>query len=1217
MEIRTSHRSQVVAVLALTLLLGIFAPAVWAQSAGTSSLTGTVTDPSGAAIPNVMVTLTSNDTGQIRTETTGNDGVYKFSLLPPGSYKVRFAAMGFKTAEIGAVTLNVTETPTLDRSLEVGAQSEQVTVEATAETLQTATSSLGTTVESRTVTALPLANRNYTQILGLSAGANVSVSNATTFGKATQDMSVNGNDPAQNNFQMDGVAINNIANSGSSNDSGIYAGIGIPNPDSIAEFKIQTSTYDASYGRNPGANVNVVTKSGTNAWHGTAFEFFRNADMNANDFFYNRDTCPTFMGSCPKQVLNQNQFGGVVGGPIKKDKLFIFGSYQGTRSRNAVAAQGETSGVNLPPIPLGDRSAPGFQAALGAAMCPANHPGNPFFKTLVGINEIACDGSNISQVGLNILNLKNTNGSYYIPSSGTDNFVLTNFSSPAIYREDQTIVNGDYLLSSKNTLAMRYFYTRNPQTITLNGFLPGTPNFSYYANTAAVIKLTTLVSNTFVNELRGSMQRNVAATTDAQPPGATDQNLGITPMIPALVKGGINTGPNASEPPFLLLGPFGFANLFGGLNPSFSPTTQMQVADQISWSHGRHTIRAGFEYEETQWNIVFAGLERGFLIMGGVPDLLLGSYGNILQCLYCTRSGPDGIVHAYRLPNMNSFVQDDWKVSNKLTLNLGIRWEYDGTLSDKYGNLTNPQLQYFVPNSQVPSAPLGTAANYGGWVVPNNYQTSTWGPLPPGVEKSNSSLPIPNHPPYSNFGPRVGFAYQVNSKLVVRGGAGVFYDRVGADRFVHSVEQGNPYAVTLDYSAPASFGYTLANPFPAVPVVGQFAQRWANFATGATSSLNAPFLDAATHTPTVRQYNLTFQYEFAPRWVLEGGFVGSNGINLTDYNHDAYNTAYLASPSAPINGITTNTVANAALRVPYLGWQPTGLQGTAYDLKESYNSLQTTVRKQFSHGFTLQGSYTYSKSLTNSLQNTANSGDPRNLDQQYGPSYFNRPQRFIFNYGWDLPFGQHQGVTAKLLNGWNISGVTTLQGGAPMTLIDTRGGSAFGIGSGGTVQSGFSRAQLCPGMTYANIQSSGGTEARLNDYFNPSAFCDPPAISSSGAIFYALNNTAAGSAQGQCTAANGGNACATLYGNTGPGIVLGPGQFNFDVTLQKLTAITERTSLQFRAEFFNLFNHPQFNQPNYIAGNVTLPTVNSANFGQITSTSVNPRVLQLGLKFIF
>lgn len=221
--------------------------------------------------------------------TSSPDGTYKFSLLQPGTYRVRFVANGFKIAEVSAVTLNVTETPLLDRTLEVGTQTEAVTVQALAETLQTQSSTLGTTVGAQTVTALPLSNRNYTQILGLSAGVNANVNNATAFGKATTDYSVNGADPGQNNYQMDGVAINNIANGGSANDSGIYAGIAIPNPDAIQEFKIQTSTYDASYGRNPGANVNVVTKSGSNAFHGALWEFFRNEDLNANDFFENRD----------------------------------------------------------------------------------------------------------------------------------------------------------------------------------------------------------------------------------------------------------------------------------------------------------------------------------------------------------------------------------------------------------------------------------------------------------------------------------------------------------------------------------------------------------------------------------------------------------------------------------------------------------------------------------------------------------------------------------------------------------------------------------------------------------------------------------------------------------------------------------------------------------------------------------------------------------------
>ena len=280
MRSKTLLRMQLV-VVAILVLFAICVPSLMAQSAGTSALSGTLTDPSGAAIPNVTVTITSNETAQSRSTTTGSDGVYKFSLLPPGSYKIRFAANGFKTSEVAAVALAVTESSTLDRALEVGAQSEQVTVEASAEALQTESSTLGTTVGGSTVTALPLSNRNYTQVLGMSAGANANANNATAFGKATTNYSTNGADPGQNNFQMDGVAVNNIANGGSSGDCGIYAGIPIPNPDAIQEFKIQTSTYDASYGRNPGANVNVITKSGSNAFHGGIWYFFRNEDLNA------------------------------------------------------------------------------------------------------------------------------------------------------------------------------------------------------------------------------------------------------------------------------------------------------------------------------------------------------------------------------------------------------------------------------------------------------------------------------------------------------------------------------------------------------------------------------------------------------------------------------------------------------------------------------------------------------------------------------------------------------------------------------------------------------------------------------------------------------------------------------------------------------------------------------------------------------------------------
>ena len=1190
---RLRNLLRLLVLIVLTFVAGI--SSLMAQSAGTGALTGTVTDPSSASIPNATVTLTNTQTNQVRTTTTGPDGSYRFPLIPPGTYRVRFSAAGFKVSEVSSFNVSVTETPVLDRSLEVGAQTEQVTVAAVQENLQTATSTLGTTVGSRVVTALPLSNRNYTQIIGLSAGVNVSVNNATAFGKATQDFSVNGNDPGQNNYQMDGVAINNSANSGSSNDSGIYAGIGIPNPDAIQEFKIQTSTYDASYGRNPGANVNVVTKSGTNELHGSVFEFFRNEDLNANSFFQNRD------GGGKQQILKQNQFGGTIGGPIKKDKLFFFGSYEGTRQLNGVAAAG-TSNVVLPPLPAGDRSAPGYRAQLGAALCPGNHPGDSSYTTflafLIPSVQVACDGSNINPVSLAMLNLKNADGSYYIPGSGTGAFSRVQYSSPANYTENQYIANADYVINSKHTLSARYFFTHNPQTVPFGiGGLPGTPIHNDYSNTNAVLKLTSVITPNFVNEARMSGQRNYAFGTDSTP--GTPQQVGQTPIVPSM-----------TELPVTVI--FGGPSMFGTLAPSFSTTNQFQYADQISWSHGRHTIRAGFELEKTQWPIDFAGLERGFLFYGSFADWLIGRAGcapgdttcsvanpgntnggggNILQCLFCVRSGPapDGIIHQYKEMNMSAYVQDDWKVSSKLSVNLGTRWEYDGMYSDKYGNLTNFWLSQIQKAPIPPTGPTTSGAGLLGYVVPNNYLDHY--PQPPdGVLVSDRSLPVRTGPPLSNFGPRIGFAYQVSSKLVMRGGAGIFYDRVAGDRFVHGLEQGYPYAITLDYSGVGSAPFSNQNPYPSTPL-GTFAPRWANFQTGATSNLNTPAITENLHTPLVRQYNLTFQYEFVPRWVVEAGFVGSSGINLVDQYH-TINTPGLASPASPINGITVNTTGNAALRVPVLGYQPAGFQVTSYDGVSNYTSLQVTVRRQFSRGFSMQAAYTWSKDLSTLSGNSSNSNNPSFIGDNYGAVNFNRPQRLIVNYSYDIPSGDVRAGLGKLVSGWNISGVTTIQGGTPMTITDQSTGTVYQLGTFVTA-----RAQMCPGSTYGSIATAGGTEARLGGvsggpgYLNTSAFCAAPAAPNSAAAFP-------------------GGPLPTLFGNSGAGIILGPGQFNWDISLIKNTHLTERQAIQLRAEFFNTFNHPQFGNPA-----VALDT--PATFGQITTTTVNPRVLQFALKYSF
>src|SRR5262249_24193402 len=293
----------------------------------------------------------------------------------------------------------------------------------------------------------------------------------------------NGNDPGKNNFKMDCVNVTNFANSGSANDSGLYAGVGIPSPDALQEFKVQTSTYDASFGRNPGANVNVVTKSGTNQFHGTLFEYLRDSIFNANSFFYNRDNRAS---ATTKQILNQNQFGAVLGGPVIKNKLFAFVSYQGTRQKNGLGAQGLTTAL-LPPIPDGDRRAPGFQAALGAANCAANHSGDGNFGTFGGPN-VACDGSNINTVALNILNIKLDDGSYFFPSSGTSAYRQITCSSPAIYNGDQEVANGDSVINPKHTLSGRFFITKDPQVIPLNGQLPGAPTKIKFGNTYVVLK---------------------------------------------------------------------------------------------------------------------------------------------------------------------------------------------------------------------------------------------------------------------------------------------------------------------------------------------------------------------------------------------------------------------------------------------------------------------------------------------------------------------------------------------------------------------------------------------------------------------------------------------------------------------------------------------------------------------------------------------------------
>lgn len=1219
------------------------------QTAATGALAGTVTDQTGAVVANAKVTATS-ETGQVRQGTTGSDGTYKFGLLAPGTYQVKFEASGFKAVEVPATKITVTETAVLDGHLEVGVQTQEVTVTTEVEAIQTSSSTLGTVLASREVTDIPLSTRNYTNLLSLSAGANASVNNATALGKGSQDIATNGSSTGQNNYQMDGVAINNFTGFGRTAETGFYGSFAVPPPDAIQEFKIQTSTYDASYGRNPGANVDVVTKSGTNEWHGAAFEFFRNTSLNANDFFYKRSEVQRGLSN-KQPVLNQNQFGGVIGGPIKKDKLFVFVSYQETEQKNGLASFGFSSGIRFPALGSANSgfnasgSRGGFASGFTPSACPdgqvltcLNPAGVAFVNQLGAVYGI--NAANINPVAVAILQLQLGGGRYYVPGSGASvptslNSPALALTSPAIFHEHQGIGNWDYIINEKHTLSGRYLFSTEPTTAgfgnfgTTSGALTGAPVNVTYGAQEAVLKLTSLVTPNFVNELRGSFQRNSTDNSNAEP--FTNNQVGIASVTPT----------------FNQLDSITITSLFniGGNQLLFETlrTNQFQLADQISWTHSKHTIRAGFEGERIYNSYNSPGLSIGSITFNTFPDFLTGQPGCPAPGgAPCNASGSSslannsgittrvpnvGLLHEFRVNNYDAFIQDDLKIASRLTLNLGLRWEFDGLVWDATGDATNfwPSL---VQNVPVPgnSAATGTLT---GFVVPSNYSftptVTNPVPAPPsgiaGLFQNTQKIPSREHPPYDNFAPRIGFAWQPLStnRLVLRGGFGYFYDRVPGDTLEHGINQGEPYAITAGSFGPPSLPQTtsLANPYGGQPQLG-WADRWINFATGAYSALAPVGVAEVFQTPLVYQWNLNSQYEFAPRWVLELGYVGTHGIHQA-IQGDPVNLATLASPTHPINGSIFNSAGFAPLpgppqtRVPLLGFVPS-LTSTTTVLNYKYNSLQATVRKQFSHGFTFQTAYTWSRAFASNFYANPNATTPGVLPAEnvYAPNPLYHPSRLTFNYAWDLPTGQHSGLADKVLGGWNLSGVTVVQNGQPLDFTysagPTGGGTVFGTpvasqvqlaSKGGCTANGFCASTVpvgTPGDLYQRAQTG---------YLNQAAFTGAPL------------------AQVSCVAPAGPFTCGTFNGNSYPGLILGPGQFNWDVALVKTTKVgglREDATLQFRTEFFNTFNHTQFSNPGNAAGGNNPVTYNPSApgaFGTITSASVNPRLIQFALKYVF
>jgi len=1143
-------------VLALLLLLAFIllmqvSPAL-GQTAATGQIIGTVTDPSKAAIPQANVTVTNAATSLVRTTKTNAEGDYVVPLLPPGNYSVSVAAGGFKTQTSTNISVEVASTATVNIRLQIGEASQTVTIEATAELLQTESAANGGVVNDKTVPALPLSSRNYTQILDLEPGVSGNVPNAGSLGKNSVDVFVNGGRIMDNSYQMDGQDVGNAETQGTGAILSI-GGISIPNPDAIQEFKVQTSLYDASYGRGAGANVNVVTKSGTDRIHGALFEFVRNDIFNANDFFLN-------LHSVKRPPLKQNQFGGTIGGPIIKRKLFYFGSYQGTRQINGVSSNSVANAI-LPGL-TNDRSA----AALGA-----------IFGGLKGANggTIAADGSNINPVALNLLNLKVAGGGFLIPTpqkvtipdpqngpQGT-----SAFSIPSKFNEDQYIVNVDFLPTSKHTISEKFFYAKSPEFLAFTSSnVPGSGTTDLFKNWNANIKDTYVATTSFINEFSFGYHRAFGRVKSEN--AVTNQSIGLTP---------------GCSSPFMPIMVIGSLELSGNFNDGqFTAPTAWAASDQVSWTHGKHNVRAGFGWEKDIADSADQEVTRGDMAFLSFEDFLLGmsaaQNGGTLSNILVSDDLCGDTTREFHVSNLNGFAQDDIKVNTHLTVNLGLRWEGIGQTSDGKGKLVD-----FWPT--LASNNLA-AKPFSGFIASSNFP----GTLPAGIARNSNQTFAANAWALNNFGPRLGFAWtppRFNDKLVLRGGYGIYFTHPPVnDAFQLIVNP--PFFSRQTNVGPLNALATLQVPFnpPSNEVFPNFVQRTP------TSALTINSISPNWKAPYTEQWNLGIQYAINNTTSFQIAYVGTRSNRIETTNQ--INQALLASAANPINGETTNTVANAVDRVSVLGIAPSGLNQAQWIGKSNYNGLQTTIQRRLSQGLQFGASYTYSKTLTDvtgvgtfPLGGGAynNQFDPMN---GYGPADFDTRHRFVVNYLWNLPhFHNNEGIAGKILSGWGASGVVVVQSGPALTFTDPSAGSIFGLAGA----FGSFGATLCPGMTAANILTPGPVQTNLNNFFNKNAFCAPPQVGD-----------------------------GTGFGTLGRGVVYGPGQHNMDMSIFRnirVGGLSETGTVQFRAEFFNTFNTPQFASQTTTQFSTAITQLGAPSFGQVTATTVSPRIIQFGLKYTF
>jgi len=1134
----------------------------FAFSQTTGRIAGTVKDQNGAVIAEAEVTVTRLTTAEERKITTDTAGNYIVPLLPPGAYSAKVSANGFNSALLDSVQVAITETTTVNAQLTVaGVIVGQITVRA-APSIQIDGPQMGRVIDARAAAELPLATRNFTQILALSSGTSVALPDNTALGRNSQNVSVNGARVTQNNFQINGIDANKL-------ETHANASVSVPAPETIQDFKVQTSLYDATFGRGAGGNVQAVTKSGGNEsggndFHGAAYGYFRNDALNANNPFLKA-------ASVKRPTLQRNVFGGLLGGPIKTNRSFFFVSYQGTRENNGASPNSLTSSVLVARGLTDDRS----QQTLLATFAPRQSNGLP--------------ATSIHPVALALLNAKLPGGQFLIPTPQADG----HYSGSAIstYREDQFNTNVDYRVNERNWLAAKFFFSNAPQFFALlEANVPGFGSDQKQNNRLVSLQDIYSLSPRTINEARVGYSFIRSDTFGRNP--VKDSDFGIK-------RANANTYPGLGQ---ITIGS-GNAVTIGnaGADDILSVNSATTLVDILSMTRGRHSLRTGAEATDYHVNVTRNLNRRG--------SISFQSFNNFLIGTATTSFYGDGIHNRIlRATDYSFFFQDDWKFSQKLALNLGLRYELDLPPYETRGALATFDPALYRPSMEVNSSGNPVGPPVGGFVLAGNVIPQFDLPDVPKVGKRVETSVDPK-----NFAPRFGFAYSPldSGRLVLRGGYGIFYSRPSANYIRVAIDSPPLYG---NRRSPAGATVRLEDPFFPLPPPDQFP----TFLPGV--ALAQAVFGRGIHTAYFNQSNASIQYALGKNLLVEAAYVGSHGVNLI--RNVRINQAPLASPQRPIINvvtgqvITTNTPTNAMLRAPYQGVEVGSFQQVQSTAQSTYNSLQMSLTKRLSRRLQFLAAYTFAKSLDNASGFSVSTGDaldgfPGRGNQfdnraNRGVSDFDRTHRVVLSYLWDLPppaFSESSTFGRLLFSNWQVAGIITAMSGLPIDVFDSNAGSFY---FGPNVNA--SRPSWVPGATRSTAMSN----VPAGYFFNPFAFIRPVVLT--GQVIPSSDGTATAGATG------------TDLGNVGRNVLRGPAQNNVDFSIIKRFPISESKNIEFRAEFFNLFNHVNFANPvsNFnavpstsINPNTGQITGDTGDFGRITGTSNNPRLIQFALKLNF